>query len=93
MTDTRVPTPAPSALAGLRIVEFSGIGLGPFAGMMLADMGADVIVMTVDGKVQPAPAPRLSRTPARPPSAGVFAGQHTAELLAEVGLAPGFLAH
>jgi alpha-methylacyl-CoA racemase len=32
-------------LQGLRIVEFAGIGPGPFAGMMLADMGADVIVI------------------------------------------------
>ncbi len=30
-------------LAGLRIVEFAGIGPGPFAAMLLADMGADVI--------------------------------------------------
>ncbi|MEM1370957.1 MAG: CaiB/BaiF CoA-transferase family protein [Pseudomonadota bacterium] len=30
-------------LTGLRIVEFAGIGPGPFAGMMLADMGADII--------------------------------------------------
>lgn len=30
-------------LAGLRVVEFSGIGPGPFCGMMLADMGAEVI--------------------------------------------------
>jgi alpha-methylacyl-CoA racemase len=32
-------------LHGLRIVEFAGIGPGPFAGMMLADMGADVVVI------------------------------------------------
>jgi len=32
-------------LAGLRVIEFSGIGPGPFCGMLLADMGADVIVI------------------------------------------------
>jgi len=30
-------------LAGIRIVEFQGIGPGPFAAMLLSDMGADVI--------------------------------------------------
>jgi len=30
-------------LAGLRVVEFQGIGPGPFAAMLLSDMGADVI--------------------------------------------------
>jgi alpha-methylacyl-CoA racemase len=30
-------------LAGLRVVEIAGIGPGPFAGMMLADAGADVV--------------------------------------------------
>jgi alpha-methylacyl-CoA racemase len=30
-------------LKGIRIVEFAGIGPGPFAGMMLADHGAEVI--------------------------------------------------
>ena len=30
-------------LAGLRIVEFAGIGPGPFCGMMLVDHGAEVI--------------------------------------------------
>jgi alpha-methylacyl-CoA racemase len=33
------------ALAGLRVVEFAGLGPCPFAGMMLADMGADVVVI------------------------------------------------
>ncbi|QYU69039.1 CoA transferase [Leptolyngbya sp. 15MV] len=31
------------SLAGLRIIEFAGIGPGPFCGMMLADHGAEVI--------------------------------------------------
>jgi alpha-methylacyl-CoA racemase len=34
---------ASGPLTGLRIVEFAGIGPGPFAAMMLADMGADVV--------------------------------------------------
>jgi alpha-methylacyl-CoA racemase len=33
----------PGPLAGLRIIELAGIGPGPFAGMMLADHGAEVI--------------------------------------------------
>ena len=32
-------------LSGLRIIEMKGIGPGPYAGMLLADMGADVIVV------------------------------------------------
>ncbi len=32
-------------LAGLRIVEFEGLGPGPFCGMLLADLGADVILI------------------------------------------------
>ena len=35
--------PGAGPLAGLRIVEFAGIGPGPFCGMMLADHGAEVI--------------------------------------------------
>lgn len=30
-------------LAGLRVLEMAGIGPGPFCGMLLADMGADVV--------------------------------------------------
>lgn len=33
-------------LAGIRIVEFEGIGPGPLAGLMLADMGAAVTVIS-----------------------------------------------
>ena len=32
-------------LAGIRILEFEAIGPAPFAGMLLADMGADVLVI------------------------------------------------
>src|SRR5437870_942017 len=32
-------------LSGVRVLEFEAIGPGPFAGMLLADMGADVLVI------------------------------------------------
>lgn len=34
---------ASGPLAGVKVVEIAGIGPGPFAGLMLSDMGADVI--------------------------------------------------
>jgi alpha-methylacyl-CoA racemase len=40
-------------LHGVRVIELVGLGPGPFAAMMLADMGADVL--------------RIDRIPARPP--------------------------
>ena len=33
----------PGPLSGYRIVEIAGIGPGPFAAMMLSDMGAEII--------------------------------------------------
>ncbi len=38
-----MPGPQSGPLGGIRIVEFAGIGPGPFCGMMLADHGAEVI--------------------------------------------------
>jgi len=38
-------TRATGPLAGFRIVEFAGIGPGPFACMLLADMGAEVVTL------------------------------------------------
>jgi alpha-methylacyl-CoA racemase len=38
-------------LKGIRIIEFAGIGPGPFAGMMLADHGAEVIRIERPGGV------------------------------------------
>ena len=32
-------------LTGIRVLEFESIGPAPFAGMLLADMGADVLVI------------------------------------------------
>src|ERR1700704_6661810 len=43
-------TTATGPLAGLRVVEFAGIGPGPFACMLLSDMGADVVTIDRPGK-------------------------------------------
>lgn len=40
-------------LQGIRVVEIEGLGPGPFAGMMLADLGADVIVVHRAGGTRP----------------------------------------
>ena len=32
-------------LNGIKVLEFEAIGPGPFCGMMLADMGADVLLV------------------------------------------------
>jgi crotonobetainyl-CoA:carnitine CoA-transferase CaiB-like acyl-CoA transferase len=48
-SDKRQPPPQPSPLAGLRVLEFSHTIMGPCAGLLLADLGADVL------KVEPAP--------------------------------------
>ena len=47
----------PGPLSGYRIIELAGIGPGPFAAMMLADMGAEVIRVERAAAVRgPAPA-------------------------------------
>jgi len=42
-TDNNVQGNKDAPLNGLRIIEFAGLGPGPFAAMMLADMGAEII--------------------------------------------------
>jgi alpha-methylacyl-CoA racemase len=42
-------------LAGVRVVELAGIGPGPFAAMMLADAGADVVRVERTSDVRPHP--------------------------------------
>ena len=45
-------------LQGIRIVELEGLGPGPFAAMMLADLGAEVITLH-----RPGPAPDITGDP------------------------------
>ena len=40
------------ALDGVRVIELAGIGPGPFCGMMLADMGADIVRIDRAGAVR-----------------------------------------
>lgn len=56
MTDDRARQ---GPLAGIRVVEFAGIGPAPFGAMLLADLGADVIRLDRPGGY-PAPDPSLA---------------------------------
>ncbi|AZS83799.1 CaiB/BaiF CoA-transferase family protein [Streptomyces griseoviridis] len=40
---TTATTPGQGPLTGVRVIELAGIGPGPFAAMLLADLGADVV--------------------------------------------------
>ncbi|MBK3579877.1 CoA transferase [Streptomyces sp. MBT65] len=40
---TAATTPGHGPLSGVRVIELAGIGPGPFAAMLLADLGADVV--------------------------------------------------
>ncbi len=50
-------------LAGVKIVELAGIGPGPFAGMLLSDMGADVIRIDRAAQVNPAQFDKVNLEP------------------------------
>lgn len=49
-----IPSDRPGPLAGVRVVELAGIGPGPFAAMLLADLGADVVRVDRVTDVDPA---------------------------------------
>lgn len=41
--DTRTEKPSAGPLTGLRIIELAGLGPGPWCGMLLSDLGAEVL--------------------------------------------------
>jgi alpha-methylacyl-CoA racemase len=43
----------PGPLNGIKVIELAGIGPGPYAGQLLADMGADVVVIDRPGPAMP----------------------------------------
>jgi alpha-methylacyl-CoA racemase len=50
-------------LSGVKIVELAGIGPGPFAGMMLSDMGADIVRIDKANDVKPESFGKQNREP------------------------------
>ncbi|HEX6866975.1 MAG TPA: CaiB/BaiF CoA-transferase family protein [Caulobacteraceae bacterium] len=48
-------------LSGLKVVEFAGIGPGPFCGMLLSDLGADVVRIDRKGSGRSSPADVTAR--------------------------------
>ena len=56
-----MPEPGQGPLSGLRVLEFAALGAAPYSGMILADMGADVVRIDRPGpdlKSQLIPDPR-----------------------------------
>jgi alpha-methylacyl-CoA racemase len=50
--------PASAPLVGIRVLEFAGLGPAPYAGMLLADLGADVLRIDRAGAAELFPVPR-----------------------------------
>lgn len=52
---------ASGPLSGVKVIEFAGIGPGPFCGMLLSDLGADVIRIDRKGHGRSSPADVTAR--------------------------------
>ena len=80
-------TAAPGPLAGIRVVELGSIGPVPFAGMMLAELGADVVRVDRPGESNPlALAGGLRRSR---PSIAVYASRLGSRTLPACSRSPG----
>jgi formyl-CoA transferase len=51
--DTTTPPPAAGPLAGVRVIELGSLLAGPFAGRLLADLGADVVKVEAPDRLDP----------------------------------------
>jgi alpha-methylacyl-CoA racemase len=58
----------PGPLAGVRVIELEGVGPGPFAGMQLADLGAEILLISP-------PKARESQMPLPPERDALFRGR------------------
>jgi alpha-methylacyl-CoA racemase len=63
-----LPMTSKGPLHGVRVIEFEAIGPCPFAGMMLSDLGADVVTVARPGKI------------ARKATSFIWRGRQTVEL-------------
>ena len=54
--------PVSGPLEGVRIIELAGLGPAPFAGMMLADAGADIVRVDRSDRATYPPMPRPTST-------------------------------
>ena len=53
MKDNRANTPGSRPLNGIKVIEMAGLAPSPYCGMILADFGADVVVVDRPTKGRP----------------------------------------
>ena len=77
---------ATGPLSGVRIVEFLGIGPGPYASMLLSDMGADIVTIARPGQWKNDPKQFVNRG-RRPVELDLKNPEHIAQALELIGAA------
>ena len=51
-SESMEPRPKTAPLSGIRVLEFAGLGPAPYGGMLLADLGADVLLIERPGPLE-----------------------------------------
>lgn len=83
-------------LHGIKVLDFSIIYAGPYAGFHLADMGADVVKVEREWcgpERQAGPIVGMSKSPPPVAAPAPTLGRHTDGLLREAGYEDGEVAH